>query len=258
MSTSSFQINTSKQLSASSAYLCCLNKGERKTFAALAKHANLRNDVHCFVKYITLAAKVCLSLRSVKAHVKKFFELGLITKIKSWAWDKRRENTKQNPNKYIFNVDRILELISTKETFKEHAITTQKHSFSALSNCTHKELLLTDTPLTDIKEDLTNVDSNSSSFKNAEQQNDSETIKSDSNYAHQLATQLINAKIYSTKMSAWLSRGRRYYNNADGGMYIHKSYVGDPRGLIGFVKCSIAHDLAYETIKIMKNYFITK
>ncbi|WP_419208229.1 helix-turn-helix domain-containing protein (plasmid) [Photobacterium leiognathi subsp. mandapamensis] len=251
MSASNFQINTSKQLSASSAYLCCLNKGERKTFAALAKHANLRNDVHCFIKQATLAEKVSLSLRTVKSHIKKFYELGLITKIKSWSWDKKRENTKQNPNKYIFNIDRILELISTKETFRKERVTAKKCTFSALSNCTHKDLSLTNTK--DQKKDLTNVDSDSFCFEK-DNKNIPDVTQQDRNDANHLLSQLLNAKNYNNKTIAWLLRGGRYYNNADGGMYIHKSYVGNPRGLIGFVQKSPAAELAHDTIIEIQSY----
>ncbi|WP_419208010.1 helix-turn-helix domain-containing protein (plasmid) [Photobacterium leiognathi subsp. mandapamensis] len=258
MSTSNFKIHTSKQLSASSAYLCCLNKGERKTFAALAKHANLRNDVHCFIKQCTLAEKVSLSLRTVKSHIKKFFELGLITKIKSWSWDKKRENTKQNPNKYIFNIDRIIELISTKETFRKERVTTKICTFSALSDCTHKDLSLTDTSLTntkDQKKDLTNVDSDSFCFEK-DKKNISDMIQQDRKDANQLLSQLLNAKKYSNKATAWLWRGRRYYNNADGGMYIHKSYAGNPRGLLGFVHKSPAAELVHDTIIEIQAYLV--
>lgn len=224
-----FKINTSKQLAAAADYLDCLTLSEQRTFSILASYANLRNDIHCFPAYTTIAKAANKSLRTIKYHIAKLAKLGLVLVSNARGYYANSGKWAQKTNRYVFDIDRVLELIKVKETQLTKLSKSKLHSDPALDEQT---ISLTDTK-----------DIRSSHADPVSEISREEKLLAE---AKEQLNKLKQVRIFKNKQEAWASKGRRYFCNTTGGLFVHKSHIDKPWLCLGFVVGSQAHsDVLY-------------
>lgn len=232
-----FTINTSKQLAAASISIP-LTDNIQLTYKALAKYANFSNkSFSCYPKYQTLADQVGFDRTTVIKHVKQLVAIGVLRKADNYYICPRTGQRRQTSNTYEFQLDVIHHFcdefargVRRIYRFVKGVLTEKVKIKSPLSCTTAKQVI----------EKQINIRSSDKSDPIA---NDSKMIE-----------RLVKAEQFSDPKKAFKNRGKRWFCNDDGGLYIHKRYIGQPKGLIGFVKGSVAHQLALETVAMWRDY----
>ena len=234
---SNFTINTSKQLAAASISIP-LTDNVQLTYKALAQFADFsRKTFSCYPKYETLAAEAGFDRSTVIKHVKQLVAIGVLRKADNYYICPKTGQRRQTSNTYIFQMDVIRHFCSEFANgvrriyrFVKGVLTEKVKIKTPLSYSTPKQVI----------DKQINI---RSSDKPDPISNDEKMIE-----------RLINAVQFSDSKQAFKNRGKRWFNNDDGGLYIHKRYLGQPKGLVGFVIGSVAHHMALETVAMYKDY----
>lgn len=233
---SSFQIVTSKQLQAAA---LSLNTSDsiRETFKALASFCDFTKGTHTSrPSYTTLCKITGKCKRTMIRHIQALIDLGVISVQHMGYICPRTLQRRQTNNIYWFNLSKIHEYCRAISNGIKSVTT---FICGKIMKChSHKS--------PEINKQLNQKQINRSNAVDP-------SLSDEKKEANLLLNQLKNAIVCNSKEDAWQNRGRRYFSNLDGGLYIHKSQVNDPRALIGFVKNSPAHKLALDTIKFIES-----
>lgn len=213
-------IKTSKQLAAAGRQIG-LPRNVVRTFVALASYANFQGEaVECYPKQATIAKKAGWCVDTVRKHLKEIESKSFLLIEHCYHNCLITNERRQSSNLYTFDVEAIQKRVNyLLENPDEKQPVRKKSRLSASAPRTVKS-----------KQKDNNRSSKADLLFNR--------LKDD---PKTLLNQLINAAKFGSKQEAWTKRGRRYLCNADGGLYISKRYIGDIRGLIGFVRGSQAH-----------------
>jgi|GEM_PF-2609544 len=241
LNTCGFQIVTSKQLQATA---LALNTSDsvRETYSALASFCDFKKGTHTArPSYATLCEKTGKCKRTMIRHIQALVELGVISVQHMGYICPRTLQRRQTNNIYHFNLTKIRGYC---RALSAGVKSVAKFVYGKITSChSHKSL--------EINKQINQKQTNRSSDADPCLSNDVKEAKS-------LLMQLKNALVCKDKNEAWTKRGRRYFSNDDGGLYIHRTRVNDPRGLVGFVKNSPAHQFALDVMGSCEDYISKK
>ena len=240
-------VQTSKQLQACSISIPDIDSVQ-DTFKAIAGFADFTNKTYsCFPSYETLARITGFSTRTLKRHVKRLIELGVIKSIGRGYICNRTKLRRQTSNLYIFNMPVIKAMVARKSAQLAGLI--KKTTKIIMGHVIRENTTVSPSSVIGDKSEQLNHKHLSFKEQNVSKLNDEDP--------KDLLSRLLRLARYTSYENAKANQGKRWFVAKQGLMFKHSSYAHDPRNAIGYVcegvgKSIIDSVITYAQVQINK------